>query len=206
MKDHLRDGNMKKLQTETFDNISYNTFSTSGFANYASSTTSPYYGYNPFIQPLDLEDSGVEIGKYNCINVANWFLEKEPMSLGKLQKLSYYSFAWCWALKHYQISKTAFFASATGPISKDIDEFFRDHRNELLHAMPDFLTNFDNETLELLESVWETYGSYTENALIALTETESPWQAAYNADPSGDREISISIMIEFYNSIATNNG
>ena len=70
---------------ETVRNISYNTFTTTGLANYASSTTAPYSGYDPFIYPLSIDDQAPFEGKYNCINIANWFLEKESMTLEKLQ-------------------------------------------------------------------------------------------------------------------------
>ena len=195
---------MKKV--ETVRNISYNTFTTTGLANYASSTTAPYRGYDPFIYPLSIDDQAPFEGKYNCINIANWFLEKESMSLEKLQKMCYYAYAWCWAKNHFQIIKTTFFAMANGPTSRDIADFFDAKKNELLHPMPDFLTNFDNVSTELLESVWETYGEYTENALNALSETEAPWQVTYAADPSGNGKININLIIEYYNSIAIKNG
>lgn len=193
-------------QVETVRNISYNTFTTTGLANYASSTTAPYFGYDPFIYPINIENQVPLEGKYNCINIANWFLEKEPMTLEKLQRLCYYAYAWCWTKNHFQIIKTTFFATVNGPASKDIANFFEEKKNDLLHPLPDFLTNFDNISTELLESVWETYGEYTENALNALSETEAPWQVAYAADPSGNEEINVSLIIEYYNSIAIKNG
>ena len=185
-----------------FNNVSYNTYTTSGLANYSSTTTIPYYGNIQYIHPIAVDSGDSVQGKYNCINIANWFLEKEPMSLDKLQKLCYYAFAWCWAKNHFQIAKTIFWAMSDGPISKDISAFFKEKQYDLLEPMPDYLTCFDNVSLELLESVWETYGEYTGNALCALSETEAPWKAAFLADPSGNRAISVDIMIEYYNSIA----
>ena len=205
MKEHLMDGGTRR-KMKSANNISYNIFTTTGLANYSSSTTAPYHSNNSFIIPSSLDDSLNNDGRYNCINIANWFLEKEPMTLDKLQMLCYYAYAWGWAKNHYKIAKTTFFASNDGPMSKDILDFFEPQKNNLIHPMPDYLTDFDNLTLELLESVWETYGMLTGNALCALSENEAPWKSAHISDPTSNNEISLDLISQYYNTIASKNG
>ena len=76
---------------------------------------------------------------------------------------------------------------------------------ELSHD-DNYKCNFDNVTLDLLESVWITYGHHTGNSIAALTHTELPWLNArmglVGDEPSTTR-IKPDDMQRFYQSIYT---
>lgn len=48
---------------------------------------------------------------YSILDIANWFLSKEPMTHKKLQKLCYYAQAWGLALYNIRIMDTKFKAA-----------------------------------------------------------------------------------------------
>lgn len=145
-----------------------------------------------------------EIGKYSIFDVANWFLSKESMTHKKLQKLCYYAQAWCYALKGYKLTDTTFEAWAHGPVSPVLYERFKDFGYNTIRLCGNFIPPFDREDLELLESVWITYGNHTGNALEALTHNELPWKVARQGYRPGERcsiPISPDLMRSYYLSI-----
>lgn len=117
-------------------------------------------------------------GKYSIFDIADWFLQKENMTHKKLQKLCYYAQAWCFALKGYRLANTDFQAWIHGPVSPVLYERFKGFGCETIKINTDRLITFEDEDLELLEDVWETYGDKTGNALEALSQRELPWEEA----------------------------
>jgi uncharacterized phage-associated protein len=66
-----------------------------------------------------------------------------------------------------------------------------------------FETQMESD-LELLESVWQTYGDYTGNALEALSHKEKPWIEARNGYAPDERCnicISLKSMKDFFKTI-----
>lgn len=145
-----------------------------------------------------------EVGKYSIFDVANWFLSKESMTHKKLQKLCYYAQAWCYALKRYKLTDTTFEAWVHGPVSPALYERFKDFGYDTIRMCGNFKPPFDGEDLELLESVWATYGDHTGNALEALSHSELPWKAARQGYAKNERcsvPISPDLMRSYYLSI-----
>ena len=99
-------------------------------------------------------------------DVSNWFLSKAPMTHKTLQKLCYYTQAWCYALKDRPFMTTEFEAWIHGPVSHEL----------YYDGTPLFSFTPDDE--DLLQSVWETYGNLSGNALEVLSHSEPPWQNA----------------------------
>ena len=137
-------------------------------------------------------------------DVANFFLEKEEMTHKKLQKLCYYAVAWGYALTDKPIVvNPKFEAWRHGPVSPDLYSKYKGNSWKLLK--PDKpVPNFDGTTLDLLESVWLTYGEETANGLEALSHSELPWKIARGGCSSDERctvEISVSDMKRYYKSI-----
>lgn len=111
---------------------------------------------------------------YKVLQIAEWFSTKESMSHEKLQKLCYYSQAWCYALHNKPLMDTGFEAWMQGPISPELYEAYKENGFELIGSKNGEL-NFAKEHIKLLERVWKTYGELTANALVALSQSEYPW-------------------------------
>lgn len=136
-------------------------------------------------------------------DVANWFLAKEPMTHKKLQKLCYYAQAWSFALYDRPLFDDAFEAWIHGPVCRKLYDRYRGHSFEMIKASEP-APAFSVEDSELLESVWETYGNITANALEALTHSEMPWRnarAGCSDNAICTNVISTQDMAEYYRSI-----
>lgn len=143
---------------------------------------------------------------YSVLEVAKWFLSKESMTPKKLQKLTYYAQAWSNALSNRDlIDDTAFEAWAHGPVSPVLFNEYRDYKWNYIPQV-DTPPVFDADSLDLLESVWITYGDRSANELEALTHTENPWKLARQraGASEGDRcreDITALDMKNYYSSI-----
>lgn len=143
--------------------------------------------------------------QYSIFDVSEWFLSKESMTPKKLQKLSYYFEAWCHALFNRSlINDTRFEAWIHGPVSPELYSKYRDYGWNDIEQTGDNSSTFEPKALDLLQSVWMTYGDKTANELEALTHSETPWKNARKGldetEPS-DNEILAEDMREYYLSI-----
>lgn len=117
--------------------------------------------------------------EYSIYNIATWFLNKESMTPKKLQKLCYYAQAWSNALFGDPLIKdTNFEAWAHGPVSSELYSKYKDYRWNSIERSDTLNFEIDEQTNDLLESVWLTYGDKSANELEALTHTELPWKSA----------------------------
>ncbi|KRK40781.1 Panacea domain-containing protein [Loigolactobacillus bifermentans] len=140
----------------------------------------------------------------SVFDVANWFLRQESMSDKKLQKLCYYAYAWGMALLNRPlISDSKFEAWAHGPVSP---ELYKECKEYGWTDIPqDKFTNAksieDKSIVDLLESVWATYGDRNADELEALTHRETPWRTARTGVMPGERsnkQLDDKIMHDFY--------
>lgn len=142
---------------------------------------------------------------YKAKDVAEWFLSKEAMSPKKLQKLTYYAEAWSNALlNRSMISDDKFQAWVHGPVSPVLYQTYKDYKWNDIPKVEDNSSEFDTDDLDLLESVWLTYGENSANDLEALTHTESPWfnaRAGLCDDDISNNLISTDDMREYYSKI-----
>ncbi len=118
---------------------------------------------------------------YSVLEIADWFLNKESMTHKKLQKLCYYAEAWSNALYGKSlIIDTNFEAGAHGPVSPKLYPKYKGYGwndiSKLEESKHNIIIN-DNE-IDLLESVWVTYGEKSANELEVLTHQEEPWKLA----------------------------
>lgn len=144
---------------------------------------------------------------YSINDIAAWFINQEPMSDKKLQKLCYYAVAWGWALlKQPIVDDTAFEAWVHGPVSP---ELYREYRSFGwtpidTSVVPGKKITNEHQVADLLESVWETYGDKSGDELEALTHHEDPWREArrgLRTTESSHNKISTETMAKFYLSI-----
>ena len=112
-------------------------------------------------------------------DVADWFLSKEAMTPKKLQKLCYYYKAWGLALYNEDLlPEDEFEAWVHGPVNRVLYTVYKNYFWNDIAQKPDNSHLFNERELDLLESVWLTYGELTANAIEALTHTEAPWRNA----------------------------
>nr|VZR97809.1 hypothetical protein MF5295_00491 [Mycoplasma feriruminatoris] len=145
------------------------------------------------------------IKKYSYKDITSWFLSKESMTPKKLQKLTYYAEAWSYALFGNGILKdTSFQAWIHRPVSP---ELFEDYKDYGWNKIPQKTFNdeiFDEDVLNLLGSVWHTYGDRGGFELECLSHSEEPWIKARNSLPEFERSTKLidpEDMKRFYKSI-----
>lgn len=187
--------------------FAYNSYFSSGFtafANQSSSDADPCYIYYVTDFPNSSIANVQEIAKYNIFEIANWFLLKETMTHKKLQKLCYYAQAWFYALKDFRLTDATFEAWVHGPVSPVLYDKFKAFGYHAIKLAGNYIPRIDPEDEELLESVWQTYGDHTGNALEALSHSEPPWIEArmgYEPDERCNVPISVDTMKKYYASI-----
>lgn len=142
---------------------------------------------------------------YSVFDVADWFLSKESMTPKKLQKLSYYFEAWSHALLNQTLlNDTRFEAWVHGPVSPQLYDKYREYGWNNIQQQADNSAIFEDKALDLLQSVWVTYGEKSANELEALTHSETPWKNARygleETEPSHN-EIDDKDMHDYYLSI-----
>lgn len=182
-------------------NSSYNAYS-SGVSFFQSQSTSDanICRVVPMYRVIDAPNQG----RYRIIDVADWFLSKESMTHKKLQKLCYYAQAWCYALNGYRLTDAVFEAWRNGPVCPALYDKFKGFGYSSIRIVGSCTANFVEKDMELLESVWETYGDHTGNALEALCMQESPWveaRAGCAQDEKRGKPISAESMKRYYASI-----
>lgn len=185
----------------------YNFYFSSGFTAFAkqsSADTDPGHVY----YLTEFSDSIItnvqEMAKYSIFEIANWFLLKETMTHKKLQKLCYYAQAWFYALKDFRLTDATFEAWIHGPVSPVLYDKFKAFSFHAIKLAGDYIPRIDSEDEELLESVWQTYGDHTGNALEALSHSEPPWIEArigYEPNERCNVPISVDTMKKYYSSI-----
>lgn len=187
-------------------NFKYSTLASTSSANYHASTTAINFTMQNVVSTFD---SNVELdfdgnGKYSVESIANWFLNKSPMTHKKVQKLCYYAQAWCYALKGFRLIDTDFQAWVHGPVSPALYEKFRQFGYDTIKLSGSYTSDIDAEDERLLDDVWETYGDRTGNALESLTHREMPWIKARRGYASNERctvTIAPRDMMQYYKSI-----
>ncbi len=109
-------------------------------------------------------------------NVARWFLSKDSMTHKKIQKLCYYSQAWYCAL----YDGTPLFddeiqAWVHGPVVATLYRVYADNKWNLIPKSECDESVFSEDELNILEAVYNTYGSFSGDQLESLTHAEEPW-------------------------------
>ena len=120
---------------------------------------------------------------YTIFDIANWFLLREIMSHHKLQKLCYYAQAWSLALNNRRLIDADFEAWARGAICVPLWNYCISKNYGYAPIKPvEFRKRAakisDNRSVQLLRSVWKTYGRFNEFELERLIQSEKPWQIA----------------------------
>ena len=145
--------------------------------------------------------------------IADFFLTKQRLTPKKLQKLTYYAYAWFIALHNQgqeDISNSLFLeepeAWLHGPVFPSLYQKYKEYG---WHEIPKknlfFGTKFDNpDVMDVLEQVWRRYGKYSADELEFMTHQESPWKNARRGTDefsSSRNKISKKDIFIYYNSL-----
>ncbi|ETT55820.1 hypothetical protein BSK66_22230 [Paenibacillus odorifer] len=119
---------------------------------------------------------------YPLFDVVDWFLAKGSMTPKKLQKVLYYAYAWYLTFENEDAERidrklfdADFEAWVHGPVIPEIYDEFKHLGYSEIPKFRGTVAEFDPDTLDTLEQVWETYGKYNGNELESITHQESPW-------------------------------
>lgn len=132
--------------------------------------------------------------------IAQYFLCKSPMSHKKLQKLCYYAQAWYLANYGDALMPNRFEAWVHGPVSPDLYFQYRDWGWADIPKR-DVVPEFTSCEKDVLDKVYNVYGSYTADELEAISHREMPWQKARRGSSPSDysrNPISMNDMRDYY--------
>ena len=114
--------------------------------------------------------------------IAKWFLSKESMSPKKIQKLVYYAYSWYLTLMNDSVDylNNKLFdekikAWVHGPVVNSIYQEYKDYKFNEVPKQEIDENEFDEDTLDVLNQVWDVYGQYNANELESITHQEEPW-------------------------------
>lgn len=142
-------------------------------------------------------------------DVAAYILHRSgPLSAMKLQKLVYYSQAWSLVWDDRPLFPERIEAWANGPV---VRELYDRHRGQFdVRGWPDGDADaLDTEQRETVDAVLDYYGWRNAQVLSDMTHMETPWRAAREGLPDGERgsrEISLASMMEYYSSLPADGG
>ncbi len=116
---------------------------------------------------------------YAVADIAKWFLSKDSMTHKKLQKLCYYAQAWSCALfAGDRLFEDEIQAWVHGPVVPSLYRQFSKYGwKEIPKENCDY-SLFSDDTLYVLNAVYNTYGEFTGDQLEWLACSEHPWKEA----------------------------
>lgn len=97
----------------------------------------------------------------------------------KLQKLSYYVYAWYLAIYGVKIADMQFEAWVHGPVCRKLYLKYRHYGWSVIPQYRGFVL-VDDEKIRFIEGVLKEYGSYSADELERMTHKEAPWLNARN--------------------------
>lgn len=110
--------------------------------------------------------------------IAEYFLSKESMNQYKLQQLCYFYFGWTLALGIKSIKNPLFITTTHGPMNPSL---MYEYKKYDFDAIPKTMsaTTFTDQELNLLESIYLTYGDKDYIELEAIVIRSIPYQKPY---------------------------
>lgn len=120
---------------------------------------------------------------YNALDIAKYFItladpeEEDLITNLKLQKLLYYAQGFHLVLFGKPLFSERIEAWQSGPVVPEVYRFYKRYEPNPLPQPDDFnIEQYDRETQELLDEVYEVYGQYTAPKLMRFTHQEKPWK------------------------------
>jgi uncharacterized phage-associated protein len=113
--------------------------------------------------------------KVSVFDVAQYFLSLEETTHKKLQKLCYYAQAWHLALLNKPLFDNSFEAWIHGPVCPELYHQYKDFGWCLIPKTSSVPSNIAEESIEILDAVYDAYGKLSGDDLEFLTHSEKPW-------------------------------
>ncbi len=145
--------------------------------------------------------------KYTALQAAQWFLCKESMTVGKLQVLCYYAYAWTLVFLNkrktmkYRLFEEPFQGWVHRPVCPLLQDKYREYGFNEIPRYKGGTEGFTDSVETVLESVWHTYGKFDEDQLTRIVYSEEPFQrarAGLKPWESGYRVIQDKDMYRYY--------
>lgn len=137
---------------------------------------------------------------YKALDIAKYLItladpeEEDLITNLKLQKLLYYAQGFHLALFGKPLFSEKIEAWQYGPVVPEVYRFYKQYEPNPLPQPDDFnIEQYDRETQELLDEVYEVYGQYTAPTLMRFTHQELPWKKT----PLNE-EISLDLMKAYF--------
>lgn len=138
----------------------------------------------------------------NVRDVASWFLSQESMTHKKVQKLCYYAQAWYCALYgEGPLFDDEIQAWVHGPVIPSLYPVYADYKWNSIPRQAFDEHKLAEKSLQVLNAVYNTYGSFSGDQLESLTHNEAPWKNARgNRKPweTCTESIPCDVMKEYY--------
>lgn len=127
----------------------------------------------------------------DCLNAARYFIARAyedsieaEMTNMKVQKLLYYSQSLHLALYDEPLFEEEIQAWRYGPVCPPAYKFYSEFEaKQLPIPTQEFLLQIPNDKKQLLEEIWEYFGSYHAYLLSDMTHFEFPWKKARKGLP-----------------------
>ena len=114
-------------------------------------------------------------------DIANYFLTYEPISKQKLQQLCYLYSAWSVVLNRKTGLKSGIFVtSENGPINASLKVYLDNYPENIIPIFEGELEDFTEREYFVLNIIWNTYGSKSEEKLTKLNIDAPPYQYTFN--------------------------
>lgn len=119
----------------------------------------------------------------NCLNydnevsiddVSNYFLNKEPMSNKKLQKICYYAYSWYLNIYKKELFENKFEAWRHGPVYPSLYKKYKSYEYKDINIHNNIKIPCEVEVF--LDRIYECYGTLTAGEIEQLSHIEEPWK------------------------------
>lgn len=119
--------------------------------------------------------------KITIFEIADCFLKIVDRDSGstitplKLQKILYYAQGWYLAINNKELFKEEFQAWAHGPANPAIYDKYKKYGYNSIDYPESKSCKIDNNIIDFLYMIWNTYGIYDGKYLEKMTHSETPW-------------------------------
>lgn len=143
------------------------------------------------------ETSALDIA---CLLLSNNEIEYTPL---KLQKILYYCYAYHLCITGKELFKEKVLAWQWGPVVKEVYDQYKKYGGATIDACEkaDDDINLSAESLSVISSVLDAYGSFSGSGLMQRTHTEKPWIEAY--EQGKGTEINKDTIKNFYSAFVS---
>lgn len=146
-------------------------------------------------------EGGKTMNELSAIDVAEWFLCKQPMTHKKIQKIVYYAYAWYYTLTGQKLFSGEFEAWIHGPVNRQLYGHYAGNGWNAIQASSLPRSKPDSQQEEFLNTVYDVFGGFDADQLESMTHQELPWIEARGGIPANQSScniISDETMRRFY--------